>query len=1177
MMDNQAKGLIKGLENWAKRVTKGYKDVDVNNLSSSFRDGLAFCAIIHHYRPDLIDFESLSKENVFENNNLAFSTAERQLGIQALLDAEDMVKLEKPDRLCIITYLSQLYNYFENQNKVKTLKPGIKRPQSNSSGPASKVAVVQPRLLTIKHEVCHVCKHRVFILERLIVDNKLYHRDCFRCSKCNALLNPGAYVESDTDGLYECAVCLPEENSDSMDTQDASYDSSEDKNGSLSNVSSKQPSPILRRDVSTKPLISEAVNSARTNFLQNSLSPKSPELRKISPILKNGASSAENTSSQSVKDDSVDSGISVKDKISVFESNRNSKFGSFSKTPELSNSSTLTPSSSAPASDSATPGKSLRTSAILSFNSSSANKSTEVTTSRELTENATQSKEITNKVELIESTAQPKIAVDRIKPNGSRSLSSDVISSNSKEMPETSRTTGSHLDKFSESQSDKLNCDNSASVSVLSKVPNSTFRHSLNLETLPKEESLSKISPSKSFQIGEYKSPFKASRDIFQTSLQPLKLGIPTASSTPKKESLSLPQTPITSPDSPRIGNVEIPQIRSTYSRTLPRPGSASNLLSKDKHNEPNSTSETDLSDSNISRLSSTGRRSSLESYSTSSMAANEDANVTSGSIKSMTEENKSSSITSLKAKNSNFQLSSTLGSNIKSENNLLKRQFNDVPVPSVRHSLEIKRLSPLKTAEPTDNKNSSVKPSDTVNEKSLSISSVDTPPKSNVEVPKIETKSAITKVVKPKVIEPPKSEKEYPDDLNPFGAEEEEEEYPDDLNPFGDDDGEEGANVKIKVVSADDYDESKNPFASDEEDNNAEVVTPQSKPVTPKTAPVKTASPFQSVWTSSPTGSLKGTTKKRKAPKPPMVTDIFPNDSQDSEADVSFNSLKSSPSGSRISLQTPSPKLRKNKPAPPPPPVLANKNSQPDDIANSKQMKDADNMKLKTSTASADANLAKKKKRPAPPVPIPKRKDNKKIPLKEIIREMKEIEEKQKECERQGREIELLIRDRDKDEEPTVEEEEYIMQLFDLVNQKNALFRRQAELMYIKRSQRLEEQQAEIEMQIRQLLMKPDSEKTEEDRTREEELILELKDIVDQRSSIIDSIEMDRRRELEEDASVQEQIEIKNAEIKEKSSGKKKDKKAKKEKKKKDKGKKEEADNDDSKKSSGKKKGLFK
>lgn len=53
MLQN-GRGLIKALENWAKKVTADYKDVDVRDLSTSFRDGLAFCAIIHHYRPDLM-------------------------------------------------------------------------------------------------------------------------------------------------------------------------------------------------------------------------------------------------------------------------------------------------------------------------------------------------------------------------------------------------------------------------------------------------------------------------------------------------------------------------------------------------------------------------------------------------------------------------------------------------------------------------------------------------------------------------------------------------------------------------------------------------------------------------------------------------------------------------------------------------------------------------------------------------------------------------------------------------------------------------------------------------------------------------------------------------------------------------------------------------------------------
>jgi len=98
------------LLSWCIDVTRDYAAVKITNWTTSWRNGLAFCAILHHFRPDLIDFKTLTSCDILGNNTLAFDVAE-SLGVPKMLEARDMVLLAIPDKLNIMTYVYQLRSH----------------------------------------------------------------------------------------------------------------------------------------------------------------------------------------------------------------------------------------------------------------------------------------------------------------------------------------------------------------------------------------------------------------------------------------------------------------------------------------------------------------------------------------------------------------------------------------------------------------------------------------------------------------------------------------------------------------------------------------------------------------------------------------------------------------------------------------------------------------------------------------------------------------------------------------------------------------------------------------------------------------------------------------------------------------------------------------------------------
>ncbi|CEP20191.1 hypothetical protein [Parasitella parasitica] len=118
-INEDGKNAKEGLLLWCQRKTANYDEVDIRDFTYSWTDGLAFCALIHHHHPELIDYHGLDRSDRHGNTAIAFEAA-KKLNIPQLLDVEDVCDISKPDERSVMTYVAEYFHAFSARDEFET-------------------------------------------------------------------------------------------------------------------------------------------------------------------------------------------------------------------------------------------------------------------------------------------------------------------------------------------------------------------------------------------------------------------------------------------------------------------------------------------------------------------------------------------------------------------------------------------------------------------------------------------------------------------------------------------------------------------------------------------------------------------------------------------------------------------------------------------------------------------------------------------------------------------------------------------------------------------------------------------------------------------------------------------------------------------------------------------------
>uniref|UniRef100_A0A8C3G2Q9 F-actin monooxygenase n=1 Tax=Cyclopterus lumpus TaxID=8103 RepID=A0A8C3G2Q9_CYCLU len=219
---------------WCQKQTEGYRNVKITDLTSSWKSGIALCALIHRFKPQLIDFDSLNEEDHSANLQLAFDISEQEFGIGSFTSVKELSPDQELDKTSMVTYLFKFYELLRGTplpasgslldctllycyyiplnssllNSIQDREPKENKVRSMATQLLAKFESTPSytggsvrRAFPPSGDKCHSCERRVYMVERVCAEGLYFHRECFRCSTCSSALRQGAHAFDSEQGM----------------------------------------------------------------------------------------------------------------------------------------------------------------------------------------------------------------------------------------------------------------------------------------------------------------------------------------------------------------------------------------------------------------------------------------------------------------------------------------------------------------------------------------------------------------------------------------------------------------------------------------------------------------------------------------------------------------------------------------------------------------------------------------------------------------------------------------------------------------------------------------------------------------------------------------------------------------------------------------------------------------